>query len=421
MQRFLPSMTAGLAALAAGALAQQAPPPPPALATPAMTAAAAPVGPYHVQKTVKVGGEGGFDYVYADSDGRNLYVARGGATPRVAAYNLDTLAPAGEIPKTGAHGAAADAQTHHAFASSNPVAMWDTKTLALVKTIPVDGEPDGILNDAFNHHTYIFSHSAPNVTVLNDADGAILGTIDIGGAPEQAAADGKGHVYVDIEDKASVAVIDAKTMKMTTTYSLNGKGAGDAGLALDVKNHVLFVACRDPAVMVMLDANDGKYLGDLPIGQGCDGATFNPKTGEAFSSQGDGTLTVIKESTPTTFAVEQTGDDHARREDADTGRQDGQDPADRRPVRPAPRAPRRTPPPLARTRPDVAGAGAARCCRVRSQSWWSGSRLLKAKKNGVGARFIAPLFPCRALCAPPSAWLKRAGPPGPPRSRTGCR
>ena len=307
MRILLPAMASGLAALASGTLAQQAPPAPPALATPVMTTpAAAPTGPYHVMKTVKVGGEGGFDYVYADADGRKLYVARGGPAPRVAVYNLDTLAPAGEIGQTGAHGAATDTQTHHGFASSKPVAMWDTKTLALVKTIPVDGGPDGILNDAFNHRTYVFSHGAPNVTVLDDADGSILGTIDLGGAPEQAAADGKGHVYVDIEDKDSVAVVDARTMKVTATYPLNGKGGGDAGLALDVKNHVLFVACRDPQAMVMLDADTGKYLADLPIGRGCDGAVFNPKTGECFSSQGDGTLTVIKETTPTTFVVEQT-------------------------------------------------------------------------------------------------------------------
>ena len=261
-------------------------------------------------KTVKAGGEGGFDYVYADSDGRKLYVARSGPAPRVAVYDLDTLAPAGEIPQTGAHGAATDTLSHHGFASSSPVALWDTKTLRLIKTIPVAGRPDGILGDDFNHRIYVFSHSAPNVTVLEAASGSILGTIDLGGAPEQAAADGKGHVYVDIEDKDSVAVVDAKTMKVTGNYSLNGKGGGDAGLALDIKNHVLFVACRNPQTMVMLDANDGKYLGDLPIGQGCDGAAFNPKTLEAFSSQRDGTLTVIKETAPAagppTFAVEQT-------------------------------------------------------------------------------------------------------------------
>jgi DNA-binding beta-propeller fold protein YncE len=290
MRLFFSSIAAGLAIFAAAGLVQQP------------TAE----GPYHVRKTARVGGEGGFDYVYADADGRRLYVARSGPAPRVSAFNLDTLEPAGEIPMTNARGAAADALSHHGFASSSPVAMWDTKTMALIKTIPVDGRPDGILNDSYNHRVYIFSHSAPNATVLDATNGSVLGTIDLGGAPEQAATDGKGHIYVDIEDKDSVAVVDAKTMKVTTTYSLNGKGGGNAGLALDAKNHVLFVACRNPQTMVMMDANDGKILADLPIGRGCDGAVFNPKTMECFSSQGDGTLTVIKENKPTGFVVEQT-------------------------------------------------------------------------------------------------------------------
>ncbi|MHB8637561.1 MAG: YncE family protein [Fimbriimonadaceae bacterium] len=266
----------------------------------------APTGPYSVLRTAKVGGDGGFDYVYADPVGRKLYIARSGPTPRLTVFNLDTLDPAGEIAERGAHGAAADAKYHHAFASSNPVAMWDTKTLTLIKTIAVSGRPDGILNDEFNHRTYVFSHSAPNATVLDDNDGAVLGTIDLGGAPEQAASDGKGHLYVDLEDKDSVAVVDAQTMKVTATYGLNGKGGGCAGLGLDAKHHILFVACRNPQNMVMLDATNGKYLADLPIGRGCDGAGFNPRTGEAFSSQGDGTLTIIKEDSPTTFEVEQT-------------------------------------------------------------------------------------------------------------------
>src|SRR5258708_12141761 len=263
-------------------------------------------GTYKVQKTAKVGGEGGFDYVYADSEGRRLYIARSGPTPRVSVFNLDTLEPAGEIPNTNARGAAADAKSHHGFASSKPVAMWDTKTLGLIKPIPVDGGPDGIVDDPYNHRIYVFSHRAPNATVIDAESGSVIGTIDLGGAPEQAATDGKGRIYVDLEDKDSVAVVDANTMKVIATYSLNGKGGGNAGLALDIKNHVLFVACRNPQTMVMLDANDGKYLPDLPLGRGCDCAVFNPKTLECFSSQGDGTLTVIKENGPTSFRVEQT-------------------------------------------------------------------------------------------------------------------
>ncbi len=271
-------------------------------------------GPYKVLKTAKVGGGGGFDYVYADDAGRRLYIPRGGTqgTPpvpgRVSVFNLDTLEPAGEIPNANARGAAVDPKSGHGFATSKPVVMWDTKTLATIKTIDVEGGPDGILFDPFNKRVYVFSHRAPNATVINAADGAIVGTIDLEGAPEQAVTDGKGHIYVDIEDKANVAVIDAKTMTVTAHYDLGEKGGTPAGLAFDVKNRVLFVACRTPApgTMVMLNADTGKVIATLPLDGGSDGAVFNPTTMEAFSSAGNGTLTVIKENSPSSFVVEQT-------------------------------------------------------------------------------------------------------------------
>lgn len=263
-------------------------------------------GPYKILKTMKVGGAGGFDYVYADAAGRRLYIPRTGQGARITVFNLDTLESAGEIPETSARGAAVDPKSNHGFVTSKPVVMFDTKTLAVVKKIDVEGGPDGILFDPFNQRTYIWSHSAPNATVIDSKDGLVLGTIDLGGAPEQAATDGKGHIYVDIEDKDNVAVIDAKTMKVTGHYELGGKGGQCAGLALDVKNEILFVACRKPANMVIMNAKDGKILESLPLGTGTDGAVFNPKTMEAFSSQGDGTLTVIKEKSPTSFVVEQT-------------------------------------------------------------------------------------------------------------------
>ena len=184
--------------------------------------------------------------------------------------------------------------------------MWDAKTLATMKTIDVEGGPDGILGDAFNGRIYVFSHRAPNATVIAAKDGTVLGTIDLGGAPEEAVSDGKGHLYVDLEDKGSIAVVDAKTMKVTGTYDLAGKGAGCAGLAMDVKHNILFAACRDPQTMVVLNAGDGKIIDTLPIGAGTDGAVFNPKTMEVFSSQRDGTLTIVKENSPSSFAVEQT-------------------------------------------------------------------------------------------------------------------
>jgi len=262
--------------------------------------------PYKVLKIQLTGGDGGFDYVTADPDGRNLFVARSGQAGHIGVFNLDTLSQAGDIPGVSAHGGAVDTSTGHGFATSKPVTMFDAKTFAILKKIDVEGNPDGYLNDPFNHHFYILSHAAPNVTVLDDKDGSILGTIDIGGAPEQAAADGKGKIYVDIEDKSAIAVIDANAMKMVGKYDVSSKGGGCAGLALDVKNEILFAACRDNKNMIILSAADGHIITDLPIGNGSDGAVFNPATMEAFSSQGDGTLTIIKEDSPTSFRVEET-------------------------------------------------------------------------------------------------------------------
>jgi hypothetical protein len=271
-----------------------------------LLSSAQPAGTYKVLQTAKVGGEGGFDYVYADDAARRLYVPRLGPQGKIAVFDLDTLKPLGEIANASAHGAAIDAKSGHGFGSSKPVVMWDAKTLATIKTIDVQGGPDGILGDPFNGRVYVFSHGAPNATVIDAKDGSIVGTIDLGGAPEQGVSDGKGHLYIDLEDKGSIAQVDAKTMKVTATYDLEGKGGTCAGLAMDVKNNILFAACRNPQTMVILNAGDGKILETLPIGGGSDGAVFNPKTMEAFSSQGDGTLTIVKENSPTSFVVEQT-------------------------------------------------------------------------------------------------------------------
>jgi DNA-binding beta-propeller fold protein YncE len=188
--------------------------------------------------------------------------------------------------------------------------------MALIKTIEVDPKcsPDGILGDPFNQRIYVLSHPTMDATVIDAKDGTVLGTIDLGGAPEQGVSDGKGHLYVVIQDKSNVAVIDAKTMKVTAHYDFAEKGSRCNGLALDVKNHVLFAACGQSGTtgstppqptMVILNAEDGKILTTLPLAGGSDGAVFNPATMEVFSSHGNGTMTIIKESSPTSFKVEQ--------------------------------------------------------------------------------------------------------------------
>jgi hypothetical protein len=267
---------------------------------------AATTGPYKLLRTVKVGGAGGFDYVYADSAGRRLYAPRSGPTGRIMVFDLDTLKPVGEVPSANGHGVAVDPKVNHGFLTSKPIVMFDSKTLATIKTIDVQGNPDGILFDAFNERVYDLSHSAPNATVIDAKDGSIVGTIDLGGAPEQAVSDGKGHLYIDIEDKDKIAVVDVKKLAVTGVYDVAGKGGTCAGLAIDVKNRILFATCRNPKTMVILNADDGNIITTLPIGTGTDGAVFNPRTMEAFSSHTDGTLTVIKENSPTSFVVEQT-------------------------------------------------------------------------------------------------------------------
>lgn len=262
-------------------------------------------GPYRVLKIVKVGGDGGFDYVYADVAGRRLYIPRSGQNPRVMVYNLDTLAAEGEIPKTGGHGVAVEHRSGHGFSSTSPVPMWDTKTLQVIKTIDVQGSPDGIHLDPFNERIWVYSHRPPNATVIDAKAGTVVGTVDLGGGPEEAVSDDKGKIFVDLEDKNKIAVVDAKTLAKTGEFDVAGKCGGPGGLAFDVKNHILFASCHDPATMTIVNSETGKILDALPIGQGTDGATFNPATMEAFSSNRDGTLTVIKENSPTSFSVEQ--------------------------------------------------------------------------------------------------------------------
>jgi DNA-binding beta-propeller fold protein YncE len=264
-------------------------------------------GPYHIIRTVTVGGDGGFDYIVADAQGRRLYIARSGKeNPRLLAYDLDSLKQVGELDGISAHGAVVDASNHHGFASSKPLTMFDSTNAGTLKSITVDGNPDGLTLDAAAHRVYVLSHSAPNITAINTADGAILGTVNLDAAVEETQSDGKGHLYVALEDKDAVGVVDANAMTVTARYPLAGQGGTPAGLAIDPRTRTLFVACRNPAVMVMMNADTGAVLTTIPIGAQNDGVLFNPATNEALAATGDGHLTVIKENGPGHFSVEQT-------------------------------------------------------------------------------------------------------------------
>jgi hypothetical protein len=291
-------------------------------------------GPYKVIRTAKVGGEGGWDYIYADTAGRRLYIPRGATreipatdtTPavpasvnRIVAYDIDTLKQVGEIPDTGGNGVSVCSSTGHGFSTSHPaVTMFDIKTLSVIKKIDLGqgAAGDGLLCNSFNNHVYIYSHPTKDATVIDATNGAVLGVVDLGGTPEQSVADGKGTLYVVMQAESNVAVVDEKTMKTTAHFDFKDKGGRCNGLALDAKNQVLFIACgassMTPAqgasaqpTMVIMSAKDGKILTTLPLAGSSDGAAFNPATMEAFSAQGNGTMTIVKETSPTTFEVEQ--------------------------------------------------------------------------------------------------------------------
>ena len=277
-------------------------------------------GPYKVLKTARVGGEGGWDYIYADSSGRRLYIPRRGtegppaAETRLSVYDLDTLTLVGEIPGVGGQGTAVDPKSGYGFTSSKPISMFDTKTLKLVKTIDAApaARPDGIYFDPFNERVYIFSHPTKDATVIDAKEGKVLGTIDLGGTPEQGVGDGKGMLYVVMQDMpGSVTAVDANSMKAVAHYPLGDKGHCN-GLAIDARNQILFAACASSGdapgqpphpMMVILSAKDGKILANLPLAGGSDGAVFNPATKQAFSTQGNGTLTVVQEESPSKFTV----------------------------------------------------------------------------------------------------------------------
>ena len=299
-------------------------------------------GPYKVIRKVKVGGEGGTDYLNADSATRRLYITRNAtrgtpatdtaaavppAAGRISVFDLDKLELLGEIENGGGNGAFVCSKTGIGFATSHPdISMFDAKTMQLIKKIPLavgangkQGSGDGLYCDSFNDHAYIYSHPSMDATVLDGKTGDVLGVINLEGTPEQSVADGKGTLYVVMQLESNVAVVDVKTMKVTAHYDFKEKGGRCNGLALDAKNQILFVACGQNSMtpeqgapaqptMVIMSAKDGKILATLPLAGGSDGAAFNPATMEAFSAHGNGTMTIIKEVSPTKFEVEQNLD-----------------------------------------------------------------------------------------------------------------
>jgi DNA-binding beta-propeller fold protein YncE len=261
--------------------------------------------PYRVVRTIATGGEGGWDYLTVDASARRLYVSRG---TRVLVLNADSGAPEGEIPNTeGVHGIALAPDLGRGFTSNgraNTVTIFDPKTLATLGTVKVPGEnPDAILYDPLSHRVFTFNGRTANVTAIEGATGAVAGTFAVGGKPEFAVTDLAGRVYVNIEDKNEIVAFDSRTLKVEAHWTLAGCDS-PTGLAIDVKAKRLFAGCGNQ-VLLVLSTGDGRAVAKLPIGKGTDAVVFDPDANLVFSSNGDGTLTVIHGDSPDAFRVVQ--------------------------------------------------------------------------------------------------------------------
>ncbi|MGH7784064.1 MAG: YncE family protein [Candidatus Binatia bacterium] len=256
---------------------------------------------YHLVDEIKVGGEGGWDGLVADAEGRRLYVSH---ATRVIVIDTQTDKVVGEIPNTnGIHCIALAEKLGRGFTSNgrdNSVTIFDLKTLKVLGTVPTGKNPDAISYDPASKRVFAFNGGSSDVTVIDAAEGKVVGTIPLNGKPEFSTVDGAGTVFVNLEDKSEVLAIDAAKMTVRSRWPL-APGEEPTGLALDPKTMRLFSACKKR--MVILDAASGKVLSDLPTGQGTDGAEFDPHNRFAFASNGEGTLTVVREESKDKFSV----------------------------------------------------------------------------------------------------------------------
>lgn len=261
----------------------------------AATAIAAATG-YHILKEIKIGGDGGWDYLTMDNAARRLYVSHNN---KVVVVDPDAGKVVGEIPDTqGVHGIAIAAGLNRGFTSNgraNNVTIFDLKTLKPIGAPVMTGEnPDGIRFDEKSGRVFTFNGKSNNSTAIDAKTGMVVGTIALGGKPEFPIADGKGKIYANIEDTSEIVEIDTAKAAVTKRYSLKPCD-GPSGLAMDTKNRKLFSVCGN-RLMVVSDPDSGKVVAMPAIGQGSDGVIFDPSTGYAISSNGDGTLTVVKEN-----------------------------------------------------------------------------------------------------------------------------
>jgi hypothetical protein len=257
---------------------------------------------YHVVKTVSIPGDEGWDYLTVDAAARRVYISHGS---HVVVMNADTYAIEGDVPDTqGVHGIALAPDLGRGFVSAgraNVAVIFDMKSLATLNTVKTDANPDAIVYDAVTKRVFTLNGRGQNTTAINGADGTVAGTLALGGKPEFAAADGKGSIYVNIEDTNQLVQFDAQKIAETHRWPL-APCKSPSGLAMDVKNRRLFSVC-DEKVMAVTNADTGAVVATPTICEGPDAAGFDPATGYVFASCGDGNLTVIHEDSPDKYTV----------------------------------------------------------------------------------------------------------------------
>ena len=259
---------------------------------------------YGLVKSIPVPGEGSWDYLSADSQNRRLYVSH---NTEVDVLNLDTDTVVGKIPNTnGVHGIAVADDLNRGFISDgrdNQVTIFNLKTMGVISTVKAGTNPDGIVYDPFSQRVFAFNGRSKDMTAIDAHTGKVAGTLPLGGKPEFPATDGQGNVYVNIEDKSELVRFDPKTLEIKNRWPL-APCESPSGLAIDAKSQRLFPVC-DNKMMAVVDAESGKVITTVPIGEGPDAAGFDPENKLVFSSNGEGTLTVIKEESADKYAVEQ--------------------------------------------------------------------------------------------------------------------
>jgi DNA-binding beta-propeller fold protein YncE len=257
---------------------------------------------YHVVKTYKLGGEGGWDYLTIDPSSRHLYISR---ATHVIVVDADSGQAVGDIPDTpGVHGIALAAELGRGFISNGregTVTVFDLKTLKALGKVKAGENPDAILYDHATKRVFAFNGRSHDATAIDAAKDTVLGTIKLDGKPEFAVSDEKGGVWVNIEDKSELAAIDPQNLQVKSVWPLK-PCEEPSGLAIDRKNRRLFSGC-DNKMMAIVDADSGKLVSTVPIGEGVDANAFDPETELAFASCGEGMLSVVHEDSPDKFTV----------------------------------------------------------------------------------------------------------------------